>query len=55
LLLRPLLLLLLLCLVCAWCVLQDPELSAVLLGEDVAAMQQMLKSAYQVRTASSSV
>jgi hypothetical protein len=30
------------------CVLQAPELSAVMLGEDVAAMQQMLKSAYQV-------
>jgi hypothetical protein len=37
------------------CVLQDPELSAVMLGEDVAAMQQMLKSAYQVRVNSSAL
>ncbi|WIA28405.1 hypothetical protein OEZ86_010951 [Tetradesmus obliquus] len=30
---------------------KDPELSAVLLGEDVTAMQNMLKSAYQAELA----
>jgi hypothetical protein len=37
------------------CILQDPELSAVMLGEDVAAMQQMLKSAYQVKDRASAL
>lgn len=30
-----------------WC-LQDPQLKAALLGEDVAAMQELLKQAYEV-------
>jgi recombinational DNA repair protein RecR len=35
------------CTVCC-CLLQDPQLAAVLLGDDVAAMQDLLRSTYQV-------
>jgi hypothetical protein len=30
------------------CVLQDPQLAAVLLGDDMAALQDLLRSTYQV-------